>query len=408
MSRTFQLFVAALFAAVMAFSASPARAASVEWKTVDVTLQTEQGQSMLLVSGELPADASLPYETELAVPAGTDLQWIGEILGGPAADDPTLEYTKSTAEGMDVYKFTLTKSRIAQVEGLVQGMSGFDGANYTSSLKWTAWQPVGEVRLNHRIPASAQIVQPATGAETQQGGGGYNYYTKAVTEPKAGDVLDLTFSYALPAAAPASTNAGNSSSTGFLIVILLSAVAGLALVAYKVSVKMAGKNAPAAVSVATTSSRKSSSPSAEESSAESVTEEPDEAEDAPAKRPSPLVPVLVVVGVFVAAFLVAGNMGTSAKAIDGTIKKSFGAASPCASASIPVTPKQGVDLESQGVQLIDAFTGHEGIGDVTLDLKAMRIDMTFCESEQTEASIRQILSGTGLVEPGAAQAPPAL
>lgn len=39
--------------------------------------------------------------------------WIGEILGGPPAEDPQLPYVKTTVGDMDIYKFTLTKSRTA-------------------------------------------------------------------------------------------------------------------------------------------------------------------------------------------------------------------------------------------------------------------------------------------------------
>ncbi len=120
----------------------------------------------------------------------------------PSAD-PELTYTKSTVDGSDVYRFTLTKSRIAQIEIVTSDAAGFDGKNYTPAVKWTATQAVPEVRLSARIPQSAQIVQAAPGAALQPGDSGYSFYTKSVKDVKPGDQLDMTFSYQV-GAAPAS------------------------------------------------------------------------------------------------------------------------------------------------------------------------------------------------------------
>jgi len=116
--------------------------------------------------------------------------------------------------------------------------------------------------------------------------------------------------------------------------------------------------------------------------------------------------ILVVVLLLMAGAVAAGAKGTSAKVVGGRITKSFGAASPCTSASVPVAASQGVDLSSRGEELLDAFVGKEGIGDVTLDTSLSTVDIAFCSSLQTEESIRGILNGTGLVT-AAPPAPPA-
>lgn len=410
MLRPIRFVVLVLIAAIIAIPAASASAAPSDWQTVDVTLQSEQQQSMLLVSGELPASAKLPYEAELAVPAGTQLQWIGEILGGAASADPELKYTKSTAGGMDLYRFTLTKARIAQVEGIVQGMSGPDGANFASTLKWTAWQALPEVRMSHRIPLASKIITAAPGATIQPAGTGYNMYTKTVKNPKAGQVLDLTFTYSSPAAGAAATIPGaatpnSGSGTTALIVILAVAIAGFGLLIFKVKNKiepqpiMPAKKKPAATQSAAAAPKASKS-----TSRRTKNVEPEVVAPQP-KRIKPAYVVMAVVGVLVAGGVIAGADGVSAKVVGGTIKKSFGAASPCTSASIPVMANQGVDLSSQGEALVDSFIGQEGVGDVVLDIDRSVVDITFCESSQSEDSIRKTLTGTGLVSTGAAPAP---
>ena len=71
--------------------------------------------------------------------------------------------------------------------------------------------------------------------------------------------------------------------------------------------------------------------------------------------------------------------------------------------------KPGVDLSKQGEKLVDAFTGQAEIGDVVLDLDRSTVDVTFCESQQSPESVKQILESTGLVTVNSPQsaAPPA-
>ena len=404
MFRTVRFVVLALAAAVIAIPAASASAAPLSWKSVDVTLQSEQNQSLLLVSGELPSTAKLPYEAELAVPAGTQIQWVGEILGGAASADPELKYVKSTSSGMDLYRFTLTKSRIAQVEGVVQGMGGPVGANYATSLKWTAWQALPEVRISQRIPQTSQILSAAPGATIQPAGTGFNMYTKTVKNLKAGQVLDLTFTYAPPAAGAAAASAGapaSSSGTTALIVIMGIAIAGFGFLVFKVRSKIQ----PEPLFTKTEPAIQSAETLKNDSSKTTRRKQPVEPEVAPQPAPKRMKPaylILAVVGILVTGTVIAGSKGVSAKVVGGTMKKSFGAASPCTSASIPVQPNQGVDLSSQGETLLDAFMGQEGIGDVTLDIDRSVVDITFCASSQSEGSVRQILSGTGLVSVAAA------
>lgn len=409
MLRTIRFIVAALITLVTAASVAPAFAAPAGWQSVDVTFQTEQQQSIALISGELPETAKLPYETELAVPAGMKVQWIGEILGGPAAEDPELKYVKSTVQGMDIYRFTLTKSRIAMIEGTAANASGFDGTTYTSAQTWTAWQAVPQVRISQRVPNTAQIAQISPGATLQTGDESYNYYTKTVKNPKAGDVIDLSFSYTLSAAgaapkaaAPASAD---GSSTGVVALIAAVLIGGLGFLAFKVQSKMNAKNE----AVETTKPERGASKAQRQSSQAQAFDEPDETqetEDAfpPEKKARPLVPMLIVITALVAGVVYAAGQGTTARVDGGVITKSFSTADPCATASIPIVAKPGVDLAAQGAQLVEAFNGVESITDVTLDLGKSTIDVGYCESVQTEASVRQIVAATGLVSVGAAPA----
>lgn len=386
-------------------SASIAFAAPASWQEIDVSLRSENSGGVMLISGTLPDTVSLPAEAELAVPAGSQLQWIGQILGGAASADPELKYTKATANGLDVYRFTLTKSRIAQVEVPTSAGAAFDGSSYTSALKWSAPQAVPEVRMSVRVPQGAQVPQAIPGATIQPADSGYSYYTKTFKDVKAGDQLDLTFAYTLPAATAAlksASSAKSSSDTIAIIVVLGVFIGGFGLVLYNVSRKMGAKAVTEEKAARSdvklpAQGRTSQSRSRKPSVQQTVVETP------ATKRIKPTYVILAVIGALVVGVLIAGSKGTTAKVVDGKITKSFGGASPCTSALVPVMANQGVDLAAQGDKLVDAFTGLEGVGDVTLDLASSTVEVKFCESQQTEDSVRQALAGTGLVTLGAAQ-----
>lgn len=439
MSRVRRLFVLLAIVTVLMAQSSAALAAPAGWKLIDVTLHADQQQSLLLVAGELPESAKLPFETEIAVPAGTQVQWVGEILGGDPANDPQLEYTKSSADGVDIYRFTLTKSRIAQVEGILPGITGFDGTNYVTNMKWTAWQDVPEVRMSQRIPQAAQIVQAAQGASVYPAGTSNSYYSKTVSGAKAGDVIDLSFSYKLPAAGAATAGGAKSSNSLVPVLVIGAAIVGFGLLFYNANRKSAAQ----AAYESTDEGAGYEEYDAEEYDAEEYDEdadqerydqagsEDDESEgtetydqdDAEAEyydeeyvdgEPAqgtrqggmkPIMPMLLVAGAIVVGFIFASSQGTSASVADGKISRDFGSPSACQSTSIPFTTTEGVDLAKQGDQILKGFEGMEGVGVVTIDIAQSKVDLSWCVSSQSEESMRQVLSSTGLITLGSPASP---
>ena len=385
--------VASLVALFVLSYAAPAVAAPSAWSFVDVGLHLENGQPLLLVSGDLPEDVPLPYEAELAVPSGTQLQWIGEILGGPPAEDPQLQYVKTTVGDMDIYKFTLTKSRTAQFEGFPTGMTGTAGEIQNTTIKWTAWQDLPSVRVSQRLPRGAQVAQASDGASMQAGDETYSRYSKTVTNAKAGDVVDLTFSYTLPTSAP---SAGSSqSSTNVIVTVFMGAAALLLLGIVVVSMRQKAET-------------RSSEPVAQAAPQERAparqqprTVEEPAVESTP--RPGFLRPQSLIAGVLIMVVVVAVSALSSGGSVkNGKITKFFGSTSPCSSTSFALMPNPGVDLAEQGKDIVDAFSGYDGIGDVTLTIDTSTLDVTYCESSHTEESVRQIVEGTGLVSLAAA------
>lgn len=397
MHRVARFALATAITVMLIGGALPAAAAtttpSSPWKLVEVTLHTENDQAMLLVSGELADDVKLPVQAQLAVPSGTELQWVGEIMGGAPENDPELKYVKSTADGMDIYSFTLTKSREAQVEGMLTDVFGFDGSTYGSALQWKAWTDLPEVMISQRIPANAQIVNSSEGAAIEGNEGGYSLYTKSLSKMKKGDIADLQFTYTVPTGAPTAAPAPQSNAPLFIALGAFACLAAAFAIAIRRKMSSrapedadAAAESPAAPQISIIEGEEVQSSSSDEELGE------------PTRRQAkPVFVILAVVAALVLGFAFASNRGTSAQVLGGKLTKSFGASSPCSSASIPIVANQGVDLNAQGAQLIDAFTGQPEIGAVTLDLNRSVVDVTFCESAQTPETLGRILESTGLV-----------
>ncbi|MDO9108689.1 MAG: hypothetical protein Q7U89_06820, partial [Coriobacteriia bacterium] len=207
-------FLVAVMFVLAALSATSAVAAPVTWASVDVTMLSEQSEGVLLLTAHLPETATLPAQAELSVPKGSQIQWIGEIMGGAPEGDLELQKTMTTTGELDTYSFTLTSSRIAQIEILASDMLSFDGTTYASSIRWVPGQDVPQVRMAIRVPQTASITAEEPGASLQPGDGGFAYYSKTIDGAKAGDELALAVAYTVSATATAPAAA--SSSTGFL------------------------------------------------------------------------------------------------------------------------------------------------------------------------------------------------
>ncbi|MHB1341026.1 MAG: cupredoxin domain-containing protein [Coriobacteriia bacterium] len=397
--------------------AGSAMAAPAKWQRVDVTLHSEQSGGVMLVSGELPESVKLPAEAELSVPAGSSLQWVGQILGGDPSADPELTYTKSAVDGSDVYRFTLTKSRNAQLEIVTSDAAGFDGTNYMPALKWAATQAVPEVRLNVRIPQSAQIVQAAPGAALQPGASGFSFYTKTVKNVKPGDQLDMAFSYQVAAAPASGASSASSGSTAQIVIVILAIGVG-ALVVLAVRRKMTNTvvadPAPVKASVQGARPKPQSSASAKGNgksvradaapSASTANTEVDATDGQPARRSAATkrnLVTAVIIGSVIVIAMVVGKQTTKPQIEGDSISQTFSQGQPCSTATIALAVPAGADPAKTAETLFAALSSADGMNTAKYNFKTSTLEAGFCESSATEASVRQALAPTGMVDASA-------
>lgn len=425
--------IAALSLVIVVFgSVAMAAAAPVQWQTVDVTLHDEQPAPVLLVSGTLPETAKLPAEVELAVPKGAQFQWAGEILGGPASQDPSVKYTVSEKNGMDVYSFTLAKAKIGQIEVLLPGSVNIAETGYSAALDYTATAEMPQVNVSVRLPQGTQITTPADGASTIPGPTGFSYYQKTFKGVAAGDALNLSFGYQPPAAGatggPATAGATGSGNTVALVLIVAVFGAAFVVAGRAIGGKMkraaavdseagdddpAGSeaveyfddteevesgNTPPATASATARAATARSAAPSTSSASSA--------DTPPSRGNTrwVIAGVVVAGLALAAFL-AGQNSTSAQLVNGTYQRNFGATSICSSADIALAIPAEANKSTAAEKIFKSLEGQAGIGNVTVFVDQPRALVEFCSTTTSEQAIRTALAPTGYVDPNAVSAP---
>lgn len=394
--------------------ASLAFAAPSPWQTVDIVFHAEETGGVMTVYAELAEGITLPAQARLSVPAGADVQWIGEILGGDPAQDPELKSTKTTEGGADIYAFTLTQSRIAQIETLLPAGRTFDGTAYTAALTWPAAEDLPQVRVAVLMPKGAKIVTPAPGAQIMAGDSTSDYYAKTVKDVKAGDTVDLTVTYTEPPAAPAATPASGANaaggSQGTLVSILLVVVllVGGVMVVMGARGKIAARTAGAAEepdgdaaagTVATSVADAFEDDAAGDASTVAEAASAVTASGAAKRR----MVTAIIAGVLVIAAVALGMQAAKPQVVGDTVAEVFAQGEACVTVDIPLSTEGDKDPTATGKKLFDALRPLPGLKSATYDFKNGALSVGFCESETSEAAIREALAPTGVLAEPAAQ-----
>lgn len=391
MLRVLRSFAATTMLLVALFCASTALAAPAPWQRVDVILHAEESGGVMLVSGELPPGTKLPAEAELSVPAGSTLLWTGEILGGATSEDPSLTYTTSTVGASDVYRFTLTKALKAQVEVEADAPKTLEDGSLSSSLKWTALTALPEVGMSIRVPAGAEVITGTPDATLEPGESGAAYYTKTVKNVKAGTGLELSFTYAVSAETPVTTQAstgGDDTSTILIVLALVPVLAIVILVAVWAKMRSRGVSEDEAT--------------AAESPAFTTEESDEVAERSPTQpnrtgRTAKVLVTTVVVGVLLVFVVIVAVFSTKPQVSGDTIIRTFATGKACATANFALAVPSGSDPVTTAEALFASLKEVPGMTNATYNAKTASISVGYCGSEATEADVRAAMQPTGLV-----------
>ncbi|MCL2746869.1 MAG: hypothetical protein FWE48_07285, partial [Coriobacteriia bacterium] len=141
----------------------------VPFRLVGYAVQMGQDGWMATIYAELPDHVTLPAFVALAVPAGTDVLWVGETDG-----DNELQRTAEihVEEGYEIYTLELTRYRGMQLEYKLPDVRTQPVSGYPAIL--TAYRPYTDVDTlisMVTIPENATLISRATYLETVEGEG---------------------------------------------------------------------------------------------------------------------------------------------------------------------------------------------------------------------------------------------
>lgn len=177
-----------------------ASAAPVTLEEVNVSLDTTLENfpdGLMFVTAILPEETPLPAEVEVMIPAGREIFWAGEVLGGAPEFNPRVQYRRIPySNNFETVSTTLTQSRTLQLEIASRGKMTRQDEVTEALIEWQAPNEIPIVRLGIVIPAgSAMTTGPANILVGSAGENKIVYYREH-RDVAAGDGFELKLGFA--------------------------------------------------------------------------------------------------------------------------------------------------------------------------------------------------------------------
>ena len=105
----------------------------------------------------------------------------------------------------------------------------------------------------------------------------------------------------------------------------------------------------------------------------------------------------LVIGLLVVLAFVVADQSSKSKVTGDTITKTFSSAEPCENAQIALAVDDGADPANTAETLFAAIQSVPSLTTATYNHKTKSIQIGYCESQTSEAALKQALAPTGLV-----------
>lgn len=391
-----------------------------EAKQVDFSYFGTGQDTQALISVTLDDSVKLPAKVRFNFPLGATPGWVGEILGGDASKDPTVEFKKVDSNATyDVYEATLTKSHTLQAEGsaMPQKENATDGS-VVISVSYAPAMAAKAMTLSTEIPKTAQIVQQegVTSFGTGNDGSIYGVSAGAV---KANEGKTAQIAYKTGATTNTAQGQKDGSNNTLIIILVVAVVVLIiGLLGYLLIQRMnkGDKGGPQGGSKGGKGSTKNKGAVAKGKRPEPAKQDKakgaklqkavaqDECDavesDSGAKRGG-LKPKTIAVIITVAVALIGGTAiiiaGTADKAIaevDGVYMKEFAQGDPCQKVTLTISEEAAKGGEKTAEELFDKLenAGFEVLKG-KLDPKNRTLLVEFCESKTTGQNVTALFKG---------------
>lgn len=383
---------------------------------VSLLIHSQGSQPLLLVSGVLPDETPLPAEVALPVPPGAEIEWAGEILGQSIDEDIAAEAVIEDRDGVTVAVFTLTTSRVGQVE-VVYSDATRPGADGTSEAAFSVVSPASAetVRLAIALPPGGTVASVADGVLAAPGPDGYTYYYTDVSDVSGGDPLEMSLGYTLsatPQQMPANP-AAPSSEVPPLLIALLAAVFGGSVLMFlasraRASAAVVAADEPEAdYSFDDEEVPVSDEPVAiaEETGAPAVPVPGEVGNEPPAAgatgfltpRMLLIVAAFLILGVVLAINLAGGEQVGMTSVADGLITQRISTVEAVQQADYTIRILCQCPPEEEAVKIFAALGTQPGVATASLEPNTLLLSVGYDPALTDEAAIRGVLQSKGYV-----------
>jgi hypothetical protein len=225
-----RVFVAGLVIASV-FAPATAAAQAVDTGTSRYAVQfwpegDPQG-SILIVSLTLPEGTPLPATVRLPLPAGAQITWAGEIIGGDISNDILRPHTFVEGAGGQSIELTLEETLSAQYDASYVPLE-VSGGDYDITLDWVQTEPAEATDFAVRLPGTVTDISldPVPVGDPQTNPAGERLYTLSPVTLAPGQAQTVRVSYSRPELA--GSGSGVEGIMPWLLAALAAAVIALA------------------------------------------------------------------------------------------------------------------------------------------------------------------------------------
>jgi len=184
----------------------------------------------VLIDVNLDPSVKLPARVRIPVPPGASIAWAGEILGGPASQDPQRAYTLKTGVGAQYAEFALSVSHDGQLDAALPLV--VSGTHATSLVRFVQSVPATSTGFSVRMPADATNtkISPAPVAAPQTNPAGESLYALPTAALAPGASITVSVAYD-QGTRPATVSSSNLTALylvlGIVLVLLVATLAFL-------------------------------------------------------------------------------------------------------------------------------------------------------------------------------------
>jgi hypothetical protein len=231
-------FAAAVLGAPAAFAATKSTTASAPVDAaaggpIDLQIWPGQGgKTAIITVVEIDAKTKLPAVVRIPVMPGSNVEWAGEVLGGPAASDIERPFKLVQGQGGQFAEFTLTTSHRGQIDAIGFPLKvSSDAVSVSVEYVQSVSSPLTAISV--RIPAKTSKVKisPKPQGDPVDNADGESLYSIKPRAFKPGEKETISLSYStIPPAEKAPGSDLNIVLIGLGVALALAVVAMIVIV----------------------------------------------------------------------------------------------------------------------------------------------------------------------------------